>query len=154
MFLEKKQKRAYYLSKLSFFFGVWVLVNNQSQLGVKRVEVGDKVTEVFGVQRLVGSVEDSPSTWQCYFLDNGWVHAVFVCFVCLFVFCLLSINAAFCCSLNPVWHGYDKNLLLAKLIFDCLTETFWVFNHNLTSHLYKNLLSFSFSDSLGYYGAP
>ncbi|XP_038134766.1 ciliogenesis-associated TTC17-interacting protein [Cyprinodon tularosa] len=42
-----------------------------SQLGVKRVEVGDKVTEVFGVQRLVGSVEDSPSTWQCYFLDNG-----------------------------------------------------------------------------------
>lgn len=43
----------------------------QSDLGVKQLEVGEEVLEVFGVQRTVTSVEDSTATWQCYFLNDG-----------------------------------------------------------------------------------
>ncbi|XP_037537394.1 ciliogenesis-associated TTC17-interacting protein [Nematolebias whitei] len=42
-----------------------------SELGVKQLEVGEEVLEVFGVQRTVTSVEDSMATWQCYFLNDG-----------------------------------------------------------------------------------
>ncbi|XP_047223422.1 ciliogenesis-associated TTC17-interacting protein isoform X2 [Girardinichthys multiradiatus] len=43
-------------------------LRKKSELGVKRIEV---CGEVFGVQRMVGSVKASSSTWQCYFLDDG-----------------------------------------------------------------------------------
>ncbi|XP_069020631.1 ciliogenesis-associated TTC17-interacting protein [Embiotoca jacksoni] len=42
-----------------------------SELGLKQLEVGDEVLEVFGVEKIVDSVEDGPTTWQCYFLDDG-----------------------------------------------------------------------------------
>ncbi|XP_012723820.2 ciliogenesis-associated TTC17-interacting protein [Fundulus heteroclitus] len=42
-----------------------------SEVGMKQMEVGGEVLELFGVQRTVGSVVASPSTWQCYFLDDG-----------------------------------------------------------------------------------
>uniref|UniRef100_A0A3Q3JUB5 Ciliogenesis-associated TTC17-interacting protein n=1 Tax=Monopterus albus TaxID=43700 RepID=A0A3Q3JUB5_MONAL len=36
-----------------------------------QLEVDGEAVEVFGVERTVHSVEDSPTTWQCYFLDDG-----------------------------------------------------------------------------------
>ncbi|XP_028282603.1 ciliogenesis-associated TTC17-interacting protein [Parambassis ranga] len=42
-----------------------------SELGVKQLEVGGEDLKVFGVQRIVHSLDDGPSTWQCYFLDDG-----------------------------------------------------------------------------------
>lgn len=49
----------------------YLFLCGQSELGLKQLEVGDEMVEVFGVQRIVHSVEDSPTTWQCYFLPNG-----------------------------------------------------------------------------------
>ncbi|XP_037314206.2 ciliogenesis-associated TTC17-interacting protein isoform X3 [Pungitius pungitius] len=43
----------------------------ESALGLKQLEVGDDTVEVFGVERTVHSSEDSPITWQCYFLADG-----------------------------------------------------------------------------------
>uniref|UniRef100_A0A8C3G341 Ciliogenesis-associated TTC17-interacting protein n=1 Tax=Cyclopterus lumpus TaxID=8103 RepID=A0A8C3G341_CYCLU len=40
-------------------------------LAQKQLEVGDKTVEVFGVERIVHTVEDGPTTWQCYFLADG-----------------------------------------------------------------------------------
>uniref|UniRef100_A0A8D3AMR8 Ciliogenesis-associated TTC17-interacting protein n=1 Tax=Scophthalmus maximus TaxID=52904 RepID=A0A8D3AMR8_SCOMX len=40
-------------------------------LGLKQLDVGGETVEVFGMERTVHSVEDSPTTWQCYFLDDG-----------------------------------------------------------------------------------
>ncbi|XP_041660136.1 ciliogenesis-associated TTC17-interacting protein [Cheilinus undulatus] len=42
-----------------------------SGLGVKQLEVGVDTVEVFGVERTVHSVENSPITWQSYFLADG-----------------------------------------------------------------------------------
>uniref|UniRef100_A0A3Q3Q681 Ciliogenesis-associated TTC17-interacting protein n=1 Tax=Monopterus albus TaxID=43700 RepID=A0A3Q3Q681_MONAL len=36
-----------------------------------QLEVDGEAVEVFGVERTVHSVEDSPTIWQCYFLDDG-----------------------------------------------------------------------------------
>ncbi|KAF0047306.1 hypothetical protein F2P81_000939 [Scophthalmus maximus] len=43
----------------------------ESELGLKQLDVGGETVEVFGMERTVHSVEDSPTTWQCYFLDDG-----------------------------------------------------------------------------------
>lgn len=43
----------------------------QSELGLKQLEVGGETVELFGMERIVHSVEDSAATWQCYFLDDG-----------------------------------------------------------------------------------
>uniref|UniRef100_A0A3B4Z132 Ciliogenesis-associated TTC17-interacting protein n=1 Tax=Stegastes partitus TaxID=144197 RepID=A0A3B4Z132_9TELE len=40
-------------------------------LGLKQLEVGGEILEVFGVERIVNSEEDSPTSWHCYFLDDG-----------------------------------------------------------------------------------
>uniref|UniRef100_A0A8P4GBS0 Ciliogenesis-associated TTC17-interacting protein n=1 Tax=Dicentrarchus labrax TaxID=13489 RepID=A0A8P4GBS0_DICLA len=40
-------------------------------LGLKQLEIGAETVEVFGVERTVHSVEDSPTSWQCYFLADG-----------------------------------------------------------------------------------
>ncbi|XP_041847761.1 ciliogenesis-associated TTC17-interacting protein [Melanotaenia boesemani] len=42
-----------------------------SELGLKQLEVGSEVLEVFGVQRIVHCADNSPTIWQCYFLDDG-----------------------------------------------------------------------------------
>uniref|UniRef100_A0A3P8U159 Ciliogenesis-associated TTC17-interacting protein n=1 Tax=Amphiprion percula TaxID=161767 RepID=A0A3P8U159_AMPPE len=42
-----------------------------SELGLKQLEVGGETLEAFGVERIVHSVEDSPTAWHCYFLDDG-----------------------------------------------------------------------------------
>lgn len=49
----------------------YVFLCGQRELGLMQLEVGDETVEVFGVERTVHSVEDSPSTWQCYFLADG-----------------------------------------------------------------------------------
>ncbi|XP_010752887.2 ciliogenesis-associated TTC17-interacting protein [Larimichthys crocea] len=56
---------------ISFDQGLHIIHTTFSELGLKQLEVGDEMVEVFGVQRIVHSVEDSPTTWQCYFLPNG-----------------------------------------------------------------------------------
>lgn len=43
----------------------------QGELGPKQMEVDGQMIEVFGVERTVHSVDESPTTWQCYFLDDG-----------------------------------------------------------------------------------
>uniref|UniRef100_A0A3P8Q8L6 Ciliogenesis-associated TTC17-interacting protein n=1 Tax=Astatotilapia calliptera TaxID=8154 RepID=A0A3P8Q8L6_ASTCA len=40
-------------------------------LGQRQLEVGGELLDVFGVERIIQSMEGSPSTWQCYFLDDG-----------------------------------------------------------------------------------
>ncbi|KAM4604676.1 ciliogenesis-associated TTC17-interacting protein [Polymixia lowei] len=42
-----------------------------SELGLKQLEVGSGMVEVFGLERTVDSVEDVSATWQCYFLSDG-----------------------------------------------------------------------------------
>ncbi|CAG5896293.1 unnamed protein product [Menidia menidia] len=42
-----------------------------SELGRKQMEIGDEVLEVFGIQKMVHSVEGSSPTWQCFFLQDG-----------------------------------------------------------------------------------
>uniref|UniRef100_A0A3P9BX80 Ciliogenesis-associated TTC17-interacting protein n=1 Tax=Maylandia zebra TaxID=106582 RepID=A0A3P9BX80_9CICH len=37
----------------------------------RQLEVGGELLDVFGVERIIQSMEGSPSTWQCYFLDDG-----------------------------------------------------------------------------------
>uniref|UniRef100_A0A3B4GK08 Ciliogenesis-associated TTC17-interacting protein n=1 Tax=Pundamilia nyererei TaxID=303518 RepID=A0A3B4GK08_9CICH len=41
------------------------------ELGQRQLEVGGELLDVFGVERIIQSMEGSPSTWQCYFLDDG-----------------------------------------------------------------------------------
>ena len=48
-----------------------ICLSGQSELGLKQLDVGGETVEVFGVERIVHSVEDSPTTWQCYFLADG-----------------------------------------------------------------------------------
>ncbi|XP_043989173.1 ciliogenesis-associated TTC17-interacting protein-like [Gambusia affinis] len=48
-----------------------VLVRNQSELDVKKIQVHGEIVEVFGLERMVGSADADHSTWHCYFLDNG-----------------------------------------------------------------------------------
>ncbi|XP_075875907.1 ciliogenesis-associated TTC17-interacting protein [Nelusetta ayraudi] len=40
------------------------------ELGLKQMEIGDEMVEVFGVEKVVKSVS-STKTWQSYFLDDG-----------------------------------------------------------------------------------
>ncbi|KAI4810043.1 hypothetical protein KUCAC02_018893 [Chaenocephalus aceratus] len=56
---------------ISFNHGLHIIHNTFSKLGLKQLEVGGETVEVFGLERIVDSVEDSPSTWQCYFLADG-----------------------------------------------------------------------------------
>ncbi|TKS80239.1 Ciliogenesis-associated TTC17-interacting protein [Collichthys lucidus] len=56
---------------ISFDQGLHIIHTTFSELGLKQLEMGDEMVEVFGVQRIVHFVEDSPTTWQCYFLPNG-----------------------------------------------------------------------------------
>ena len=65
---------------MRFFFSLSEKVSNyelrlsvcgQSELGLKQMEVEGETVEVFGIERIVHSVEDSPTTWQCYFLPDG-----------------------------------------------------------------------------------
>ncbi|XP_047446154.1 ciliogenesis-associated TTC17-interacting protein-like [Mugil cephalus] len=48
-----------------------VIHSTISGLGLKQMEVGSEILEVFGVERIIHCVEDSPTTWHCYFLDDG-----------------------------------------------------------------------------------
>ncbi|KAL3054811.1 hypothetical protein OYC64_017696 [Pagothenia borchgrevinki] len=56
---------------ISFNHGLHIIHNTFSKLGRKQLEVGGETVEVFGLERIVHSVEDSPTTWQCYFLADG-----------------------------------------------------------------------------------
>ncbi|KAM9349974.1 ciliogenesis-associated TTC17-interacting protein [Symphorus nematophorus] len=56
---------------ISFDQGLHLIHTSFSELGLKQLEVGGETVEVFGVERIVHSVEDSPTTWECYFLANG-----------------------------------------------------------------------------------
>ncbi|KAM4551287.1 LOW QUALITY PROTEIN: ciliogenesis-associated TTC17-interacting protein-like [Odontesthes bonariensis] len=60
-----------HMAFVSFDQHMRIIHTTFSELGLKQLEVGGEVLEVFGVQRIVHSVESSPSTWQCYFLDDG-----------------------------------------------------------------------------------
>ncbi|XP_037131730.1 ciliogenesis-associated TTC17-interacting protein [Syngnathus acus] len=37
----------------------------------EQMEIEGETVEVFGVERIVHSVDESPTTWQCYFLPDG-----------------------------------------------------------------------------------
>uniref|UniRef100_UPI0037E99484 ciliogenesis-associated TTC17-interacting protein n=1 Tax=Semicossyphus pulcher TaxID=241346 RepID=UPI0037E99484 len=51
--------------------GLHIIHTTFSELGVKQLEVEGETVEVFGVERTVHSVEDSPTSWQSYFLADG-----------------------------------------------------------------------------------
>ncbi|XP_070700895.1 ciliogenesis-associated TTC17-interacting protein [Pempheris klunzingeri] len=56
---------------ISFDPGLHIVHTTFSELGLKQLEVGGETVEVFGVERTVHAVEDSPTIWQCYFLADG-----------------------------------------------------------------------------------
>ncbi|XP_076018387.1 ciliogenesis-associated TTC17-interacting protein [Genypterus blacodes] len=56
---------------ISFDKDSHIISTTYSQLGLKQLDVGGEMLEVFGVERTVHSVEDSPTTWHCYFLSDG-----------------------------------------------------------------------------------
>ncbi|XP_030608288.1 ciliogenesis-associated TTC17-interacting protein isoform X2 [Archocentrus centrarchus] len=51
--------------------GLHIIHTSFRELDQKQLEVGAELLEVFGVERIIHSVEGSPSTWQCYYLDDG-----------------------------------------------------------------------------------
>ncbi|XP_053186629.1 ciliogenesis-associated TTC17-interacting protein [Scomber japonicus] len=56
---------------ISFDQGLRIIRTTFSELGLKQMEIEGETVEVFGIERIVHSVEDSPTTWQCYFLPDG-----------------------------------------------------------------------------------
>nr|XP_046263269.1 ciliogenesis-associated TTC17-interacting protein [Scatophagus argus] len=56
---------------VSFNQGLHIIHTTFRELGLKQLEVGGETVDVFGVERIVHSVEDSPSTWECYFLADA-----------------------------------------------------------------------------------
>ncbi|XP_032386801.1 ciliogenesis-associated TTC17-interacting protein isoform X2 [Etheostoma spectabile] len=66
-----RKKAPEHMTFLSFDQGLHIIHTTFSELGLKQLEVGGKTMEVFGLERIVHSVEDSPTTWQCYFLADG-----------------------------------------------------------------------------------
>ncbi|XP_060939802.1 ciliogenesis-associated TTC17-interacting protein [Limanda limanda] len=42
-----------------------------SELDVKELDIGGETVKVFGMQRTIHSVGESPATWLCYFLEDG-----------------------------------------------------------------------------------
>ncbi|KAM9323019.1 ciliogenesis-associated TTC17-interacting protein-like [Pholidichthys leucotaenia] len=67
--LRKKVPK--HMTCLSLDQQLHIVPTSFSELGVKQLEVQGEMKEVFGVERIVDTVEDSPTTWQCHFLDNG-----------------------------------------------------------------------------------
>ncbi|XP_034559178.1 ciliogenesis-associated TTC17-interacting protein [Notolabrus celidotus] len=59
------------VSFVSLNQGLHIIHTTFSELGVKELEIGGETVEVFGVERIVHSVEDTPTTWQSYFLADG-----------------------------------------------------------------------------------
>ncbi|XP_026004604.1 ciliogenesis-associated TTC17-interacting protein-like isoform X2 [Astatotilapia calliptera] len=51
--------------------GLHIINTSFRELGQRQLEVGGELLDVFGVERIIQSMEGSPSTWQCYFLDDG-----------------------------------------------------------------------------------
>ncbi|XP_030259615.1 ciliogenesis-associated TTC17-interacting protein [Sparus aurata] len=66
-----RKKVPEHMTFISFDQGLQIIHTTFSKLGLKQLEVGSEMVEVFGVERIVHSVEDSPTTWQCYFLADG-----------------------------------------------------------------------------------
>ncbi|XP_040911412.1 ciliogenesis-associated TTC17-interacting protein [Toxotes jaculatrix] len=66
-----RKKVPEHMTFISFDQGLHITHTTFSELGLKQLEVGGKTVEVFGMERIVHSLEDSPATWQCYFLDDG-----------------------------------------------------------------------------------
>ncbi|XP_044074962.1 ciliogenesis-associated TTC17-interacting protein [Siniperca chuatsi] len=66
-----RKKLPEHMTFISFNQGLRIIHTTFSELGLKQLEVGDETVEVFGVERIVHSMEDSPTTWQCYFLADG-----------------------------------------------------------------------------------
>ncbi|KAI3375254.1 hypothetical protein L3Q82_021759 [Scortum barcoo] len=69
--LALKKKVPGHMTFISFDQGLHIIHTTLSELGLKELEVGGETVEVFGVERVVHSVEEIPTTWQCYFLDDG-----------------------------------------------------------------------------------
>uniref|UniRef100_A0A665U1T5 Ciliogenesis-associated TTC17-interacting protein n=1 Tax=Echeneis naucrates TaxID=173247 RepID=A0A665U1T5_ECHNA len=64
-----KKKVPAHMRFISFDQGLHII--HTTFLGLKQMDVGGKTVEVFGIERIVHSVDESPTTWQCYFLDDG-----------------------------------------------------------------------------------
>lgn len=66
-----RKKVPEHMTFISFDQGLHITQTSFSELGLKQLEVGVEMMEVFGVERIVHSAENSPITWQCYFLADG-----------------------------------------------------------------------------------
>ncbi|XP_076601084.1 ciliogenesis-associated TTC17-interacting protein [Chaetodon auriga] len=66
-----RRKVPEHMTFISLDQGLHINHTTFSELGLKQLEVGGQTVEVFGVERVVHSVEDGPTTWQCYFLADG-----------------------------------------------------------------------------------
>ncbi|KAM6948211.1 ciliogenesis-associated TTC17-interacting protein [Aplochiton taeniatus] len=56
---------------ISFDQDAHITHSTYSELGQREQVVGYEAVEVFGMERTVGSVDDIPATWHCYFLSDG-----------------------------------------------------------------------------------
>ncbi|XP_070775739.1 ciliogenesis-associated TTC17-interacting protein [Enoplosus armatus] len=66
-----RKKVPEHMAFISFDQGLHIIHTTFSELGLKQLEVRGEKVGVFGVERTVHSVEDGPTTWQCYFLADG-----------------------------------------------------------------------------------
>ncbi|KAM8850532.1 ciliogenesis-associated TTC17-interacting protein [Spinachia spinachia] len=66
-----RKKVPEHMTLISFDQALHIVRTTFSALGLKQLEVGEATVEVFGVERTVHSLEDSPIAWQCYFLADG-----------------------------------------------------------------------------------
>ncbi|KAF7653658.1 hypothetical protein LDENG_00079940 [Lucifuga dentata] len=60
-----------HMTFISFDKDLHIISTTYSELGVKQLEVGGEMLEVFGLERMVHPMEDGPTTWQCYYLSDG-----------------------------------------------------------------------------------
>ncbi|KAM9789296.1 ciliogenesis-associated TTC17-interacting protein [Neosynchiropus ocellatus] len=56
---------------ICFDSGLHIIQTSFTQLSPEQMEVRGRSVEVFGVQRIVHSVVESPTTWHCYYLPDG-----------------------------------------------------------------------------------
>ncbi|KAL2102772.1 hypothetical protein ACEWY4_001940 [Coilia grayii] len=56
---------------LSFDAETQICLSTYRELGEKKQVIGRETMDVFGIERIVDTVEDIPAMWQCYFLHDG-----------------------------------------------------------------------------------
>ncbi|XP_051902064.1 ciliogenesis-associated TTC17-interacting protein [Hippocampus zosterae] len=69
--LALRKKIPEHMTCISFDQKLHISCTTFRGLEQEQMEIEGETVEVFGVERIVHSVDESPTTWQCYFLADG-----------------------------------------------------------------------------------